>query len=162
MRNFGLIGCSVLVLASLSLAQEKVDSQWKCGKASDDHSIDVGDKANHAYAVSKSTCTATKSEIGGTTEKEGIGTQFNEVSGNTSTWHGVFVVTTESGDKIHYHYTGKGMMKDAKFVSGSNKWTIASGTGKLAGLKGEGTCSGKGDGADGAIWDCSGTYTMKK
>jgi hypothetical protein len=161
MRQLWLIGGSVLLLASLSLAQEKLESQWKCGKASDDHSIDVGDKANHAYAVSKTTCTATKSEIGGTKEKEGIGTQFNEATGNATTWHGVFVVTTESGDKIHYHYTGKGMMKDGKFTSGTNKWTMMGGTGKFAKAKGEGTCAGKGDGADGATWGCTGTYTMK-
>jgi hypothetical protein len=161
MRQLWLIGCAVVLLTSLSLAQEKLESQWKCGKASDDHSIDVGDKANHSYAVSKTTCTATKSEIGGTKEKEGIGTQFNEATGNATTWHGVFVVTAESGDKIHYHYTGKGMMKDGKFTSGTNKWTMMGGTGKFAKAKGEGTCAGKGDGADGATWECTGTYTMK-
>ena len=161
MRKLWLIGCSVLLLASLSLAQDKLESKWNCGKASDEHSIDVGDKAGHVYGVSKATCTATKSEIGGTKEKEGIGTQFNETTGNMTTWHGVFVTTAESGDKIHYHYTGKGMMKDGKFTSGTNKWTMMGGTGKFAKAKGEGTCAGKGDGADGATWECTGTYTMK-
>jgi hypothetical protein len=102
MRKLWLIGCSVLLLASLSLAKEKLVSQWNCGKASDAHSIDVGDQANHAYAVTKTTCTASKGEVGGVKEKEGIGTQFNETMGDSTTWHGVFVVTTESGDKIHY------------------------------------------------------------
>ena len=70
-------------------------------------------------------------------------------------------VTAENGDKIHYHYTGKGMAKDGQFTSGSNKWTMMGGTGKFAALKGEGTCMGKGDGAGGATWDCTGTYAMK-
>jgi hypothetical protein len=161
MRKVWMIGCAVLLLAPLSLAQEKLESQWNCGKASDEHSIDVGDKANHSYAVSKATCAATKSEIGGTKEKEGIGTQFNDATGNTTTWHGVFVVTAESGDKIHYHYIGKGMMKDGQFTSGTNKWTMMGGTGNFAKAKGEGTCAGKGDGAGGATWSCTGTYTMK-
>jgi len=65
MRKLWLIGCSVLLLASLSLAKEKLVSQWNCGKASDAHSIDVGDQANHAYAVTKTTCTASKGEVGG-------------------------------------------------------------------------------------------------
>jgi len=164
MCKLWLIGCSVLVLASWALAQEKSSSQWTCGKPSDAHSIDVGDSANHAYAVTKTTCTATSGEVGGVKEKEGIGTQFNETTGNTTTWHGVFVVTAENGDKIYYHYSnsGKGMLKDGQFVSGGNKWMMAGGTGKFAGLKGEGSCTGKGDGAGGATWDCSGTYTMKK
>ena len=163
MSKLWLIGGSVLLLASLSLAQEKSTSQWNCGKPSETHSIDVGDKANHTYAISKTACTATSGEVGGVKEKEGIGTQFSETLGDTTTWHGVFVVTTENGDKIHYHYlnSGKGSLKDGQFVSGNNKWTMAGGTGKFANLKGEGTCTGKGDGTGGATWDCSGAYTMK-
>ena len=81
MRKLWLMGCCVLLLASLSLAQDKVVSQWNCAKPSDAHSIDVGDQANHTYAVNKTTCTASKSEIGGVKEKEGVGTQFNETNG---------------------------------------------------------------------------------
>jgi hypothetical protein len=158
MRKLWLIGGSVLLLACWSLAQEKVSSHWNCGKASEQHAIDAGDKANHAYGVSKTTCTATKSEL---KEKEGVGTQFDETTATSDTWHGVFVTTTESGDKIHYHYTGTGTVKDGQFVSGSNKWTMKGGTGKLAKAKGEGSCTGKGDGAGGATWDCTGTYTLK-
>jgi hypothetical protein len=161
MRKLFLIGCSVLLLGAWSLAQEKTTSQWNCPKPSDAHSIDVGDKANHTYAVTQTTCPATKGEVGGVKQKEGTGTQFNETSGNSSTWHGVFVVTAENGDKINYHYSGKGMAKDGQFTSGSNKWTMMGGTGKFAALKGEGTCAGKGDGAGGASWDCTGTYAMK-
>src|SRR5439155_1741994 len=128
----------------------KLVSQWNCGQPSDAHSIDVGDQANHSYAVTKTTCTATKSEVGGVKEKEGIGTQFNETMGDTTTWHGVFVVTAENGDKIHYTYAsaGKGMVKDGQFQSGSNKWSMVGGTGKFASAKGEGSCQGKGSGAD--------------
>src|SRR5438132_13720011 len=93
MRKLWLIGCSVLLLSSLLQAKDKLVSQWNCGQPSDPHSIDVGDQANHSYAVTKTTCTATKSEVGGVKEKEGIGTQFNETMGDTTTWHGVFVVT---------------------------------------------------------------------
>jgi hypothetical protein len=158
-----LIGCSVLLLASLSLAKDKLLSQWNCGKPSDAHSIDLGDQANHTYAVTKTTCTATKGEVGGVKEKEGIGTQFNETTGDATTWHGLFVVTAENGDKIHYAYSsvGKGTVKDGQFQSGSNKWSMVGGTGKFAAAKGKGGCTGKGR-TDGIVtWDCSGTYTLK-
>lgn len=163
MRKTLLIGCSILLLASGLAAQEKSTSQWNCGKASDAHSIDVGDSPKHSYVLTQTTCTATKGEVGGVKEKEGVGTQFNETMGNTTTWHGVFVVTAENGDKIYYHYSNsaKGVLKDGQFVSGGNKWMMAGGTGKFAHLKGEGTCAGKGDGNGGANWDCTGTYTMK-
>jgi hypothetical protein len=165
MRKLWLIGCSVLLLASLALAKDKLVSQWNCGKASDAHSIDVGDQANHAYAITKTTCTASKSEMGSTKEKEkeGVGTQFNETTGDSTTWHGMFVVTTESGEKIHYSYanSGKGMLKDGQFQSGNNKWSLVGGTGKFAGASGSGSCTGKAN-ADGTVtWDCTGTYSLK-
>jgi hypothetical protein len=162
MRKLWLIGCSVLLLSSLSLA-DKVVSQWKCGMPSETHGIDVGDQANHNYAVTKTTCTASKSEVGGVKEKEGVGTEFEETTGETITWHGMFVVTAENGDKIYYHYanSGKGMVKAGKFQSGNNKWSMVGGTGKFAGVKGEGSCTGKGNGDGTATWDCEGTYTLK-
>src|SRR5207245_10677004 len=102
MRKLWLIGCSVLLLSSLLLAKDKLVSQWNCGQPSDAHSIDVGDQAKHSYAVTNTTCTATKSEVGGVKEQEGIGTQFNETMGDTSTWHGELVLQAETGDEIAY------------------------------------------------------------
>ncbi len=162
MRKLWWIGCCVLLSSSLSLA-DKVVSQWKCGMPSETHGIDVGDQPNHNYAVTKTTCTASKSEVGGVKEKEGVGTEFEETTGDTITWHGMFVVTAENGDKIYYHYanSGKGMVKDGKFQSGNNKWSMVGGTGKFAAVKGEGSCTGKGNGDGTATWDCEGTYTLK-
>jgi hypothetical protein len=161
MRKVWLIGCSVLLLGSVSLA-DKVVSQWNCGKASEEHAINVGDQANHSYAISKSACTASKSEIGGVKEKDGDSTQFNETKGGATTWHGIFVVTAENGDKIHYTYTGRGTVKDGQFQSGSNKWAMVGGTGKFAGAKGEGTCKGKGNADGTGTWDCEGNFTLGK
>src|SRR6266852_4991451 len=164
MRKLWVIGCSVLLLASLSLAKEKLVSQWNCGKPSEAHSIDVGDQANHSYAVTKTTCTATKGEVGGVKEKEGVGTQFSETMGDTTTWHGVFVVTAENGDKIHNTYasSGKGTLKDGQFQLGSNKWSMVGGTGKFATVKGEGSCTGKGNADGTATWDCEGVVNLAK
>jgi hypothetical protein len=60
MKNFWLmVGC-VLLLASASLAKDKLTSQWNCPKTTDAHNIDVGDEANHVYSISKTTCTESK------------------------------------------------------------------------------------------------------
>jgi len=160
MRKLLLVGCCLLVLAAAGLASDKLVSQWNCGKPSDAHSIDVGDQANHTYAVTKTSCTASKSDL---KEKDGVGTEFEETRGSALTWHGVFVTTTENGDKIHYSYanSGKGMAKDGQFQSGSNKWSIVGGTGKFKSAKGEGTCTGKGNADGTATWDCTGSYTLE-
>ena len=164
MRRFCLSACCVLVLASLAMAENSLNSQWNCQKPSDAHSIDVGDQPDHSYAVTKTTCTAAKPEANVLKEKEGVGTQFSETKGGLSTWHGVFVVTTDGGDKIYYNYenVGAGMVKDGQFQSGNNKWSIAGGTGKFAGAKGSGMCRGKGNADGTAVWDCTGTYTLAK
>jgi hypothetical protein len=164
MNKLLFVFCSMFLFASVAMAKGKVVSQWNCGKSSDAHSIEVGDQTSHSYAVSKSTCTSAKGEVGGVREQEGVGTQFNETTGDTTQWHGVFVVTAANGDKIHYTYANKGpgTLKDGQFQSGSIKWLMVGGTGKFAGIKGEGTCQGKGN-ADGSVtWDCTGTYALAK
>ncbi len=158
MRKLVWAVCLVFVFAVGVQAQGKIDAQWKCGKATVEHSIDVGDQAGHAYVVSQAKCSAAKGEIGGVQEKEGTGTEFHDVVGNNHSWHGVFVETLAGGDKIHISYKGTGTASGGKFVSGSETWTILGGTGKFKGLKGKGACKGKG-GPDGtSTWDCEGTY----
>ena len=158
MRKLAFVVCLAFLSAVGVQAQGKIDAQWKCGKATVEHSIAVGDQAGHAYAVSQTKCSAAKGEIGGAQEKEGTGTEFHDVMGNNLSWHGVFVETLASGDKIHYSYTGTGTASGGQFVSGSNTWTIIGGTGKLKGVKGNGACKGKGNPDGTATWDCQGTY----
>jgi hypothetical protein len=150
------------VFAPLAMAQGKVDSQWNCPKATVAHNLDVGDRPSHSYTISQGTCTAAKSEIEGVKEKEGASTQFSEASGSSNNWHGVFIVTMENGDKLHYSYSGKGTAKDGQLQSGTNTWSIVAGTGKFKGAKGKGTCTGKGNADGSAVWDCTGTYTLAK
>ena len=162
MRKLLFVVCSVLLTASLSMAQGKIDSRWNCAKATTENAIDVGDVPNHSYSISQGPCTATEGTIEGVKEKDGKGIQLIETTGASSTWHGVFMETLANGDKINFKFTGSGTDKDGKFATGSDKWTIASGTGKLKGAKGSGTCAGKG-GADGSVsWTCTGTYTLAK
>jgi hypothetical protein len=153
-----VLSACLLWLASLAAAKDKITSQWNCAAPSEMHAIPVGDQANHSYSINKGACTAVKSSVD---EKEGVGTGFDDVTGDSSHGHGIFVATTASGDKIHYSYKESITSKDGKVESGSNTWMIVGGTGKFAGAKGEGGCKAKGN-ADGTVsWDCEGTYTAK-
>ena len=89
----------VCLSATLALAQGKVDNGWACGKPAMANSIEVGDQPNHAYAIDQIKCTSTKGEIAGVKEKEGTGTEFAEVTGNSAKGHGVLVETMANGDK---------------------------------------------------------------
>ena len=150
----------VCLFASGALAQGKVANGWACGKPAMGQSIEVGDQPNHAYSIDQIKCTSTKGEIAGLKEQEGTGTEFAEITGNSSRGHGVFVETMANGDKIHFTYQTTATIKDGKMQSGSNKWQATGGTGKFKGIKASGTCSGTGS-ADGFTnWTCTGTYSL--
>ena len=161
MRKVLWVGVFVCLCAAVALAQGpgKVANGWTCGKPAMTHSIDVGDQAGHAYAIDQIKCTSTKGEIGGVKEKEGTGTEFSEVTGNSSTGHGVFVETMANGDKINFTYTTTATWKNGQMQTGSNKWQITGGSGKFKGIKGSGGCSGTGNADGSGSWTCNGTYT---
>jgi hypothetical protein len=139
-----------------------VANGWACTKPSVAHSIEIGDQPNHAYSIDQIKCTSTKGEIAGVREKEGTGTEFAEVTGNSSSGHGVFVETMANGDKIHFTYEVTATIKNGQMQSGSDKWQATSGTGKFKGIKASGTCTGTGNADGSATWSCTGTYSLPK
>jgi hypothetical protein len=166
MRRLLSVLAATCLAGSTTLAQTpasgKTASSWKCSAPNPVNAVPVGDEPNHMYVVEQMKCTATKGEIAGVQEKEGTGTEFAEVTGDTSKGHGVFVETLANGDKAFVSYTFTGTSKNNKMVSGSNKWTFTGGTGMLKGAKGGGTCKAKGDPDGSATFECSGTYTLAK
>ena len=53
-------------------------------------------------------------------------------------------------------------MQAGVLQSMQNKWKIVGGTSKLKGIKGQGTCTGKGAPEGGLTFDCTGEYTLPK
>jgi hypothetical protein len=146
--------------AAQTPASGKTASSWKCAAPNPTHTVPVAGHTNHAYVVSSSQCTALKGEIAGVVEKSGVATEFIEVMGDKAKGHGIFFETLANGDTLTVSYEFTGTMKNQQFQSGSNKWTVMDGTGKLKGSKGQGTCTAKGS-PDGSLnFDCTGTYTL--
>jgi hypothetical protein len=175
MRRLLSISASLAVLASIAVyaqtgaktaqapaSASKLTASWKCPPPNPMNSIPVGDDPGHAYVVDQGKCTATKGEIEGVKEAEGTATEFMEVKGSTGKGHGVFIESLANGDKITYSYDFTATMANNMPQGGSNKWTITGGTGKFKGIKGSGTCTGKGNPDGSANYDCAGTYTMAK
>jgi len=166
MRRLLLILAATCLAVSTTLAQTpasgKTATSWKCAAPTPAHALPVGDVPNHMYVVEQLKCTATKGEIAGVKEQEGTGTEFVEVTGDTSKGHGMFVETLANGDKGYFSYTFTGTSKNNAMVSGSNKWTLTGGTGMLKGAKASGTCTAKGNPDGTADFECIGTYTLAK
>ena len=166
MRTFQLFLAAACLAVSPATAQTpasgKTATTWKCAAPSPVNALPVGDEPNHMYVVEQIKCTATKGEIAGVKEKEGTGTEFVDVTGDTSKGHGVFVETLDNGDKAFVSYTFTGTSKNKLMVSGSNKWTFTGGTGMLKGAKASGTCTAKASPDGGLTFECAGTYTLAK
>lgn len=162
MRKSVLLFVGVCLCAAMALGQNKVASSWTCQKPSNAQSIAIPDHPNHAYAIAQFTCTASKGEIGGVKDKEGTVTEFDDVDGNGTHGHGIFVETLANGDKIHIRFESSSATKNGQFQSGSDKWQISEATGKLKGAKGSGTCTGKGNADGSSNWTCTGSYSSAK
>lgn len=168
MRKLLLPAIAICFIAPVVIAQTgaatpgTLNASWHCNAPSPAYNVPVPDAANHAYGIDQVTCTATKGEIAGIKEKDGIATEFAEVTGNASKGHGIFVETLANGDKVTVAYQATGTMNGAQFVSGSNTWAVTSGTGKVKGMTGKGTCKAKGNPDGTADFDCTGTYTIPK
>ena len=161
MRKFCGVLFAVSLLSCVGLAQVKSTVQWKCEKPSDQHSINVGDKPGHTYAVDQINCTPVNGDINGARRKSGTGTEFLEFRGNRFTGHGEFIETMENGDRNFYTYQMRGTSQNG-VLQGSDTWSMREGAGKLKGAKATGSCKGGGNPDGTATWDCSGDYTMAK
>jgi hypothetical protein len=157
--NCVLVVCLLFLFVTLSAAQGKISSQWKCDLPSDQHSIAVPDSENHNYAVAQGKCTSEKGSMGDVKEQEGAYSEFGDMTSSTNQNHGLFVVTLADGDKVFYRYHGRQLLKSGKIVSGTNTWTLAGGTGKYKAVKGEGSCKGKGNMDGTSTWNCQGSYS---
>ena len=162
MRKLVLVLGLVCLCSSLALAQGKVSNEWACSKPAMMHSIEVGDQPNHAYVIDQIKCTSTKGEIAGVREKEGTGTEFADITGDKSSGHGIFVETLANGDKLTVAYQFTGSLKNGQMLTGSNKWSVTSATGKFKGIKYSGTCTAKGNADGTSTFSCNGTYSLPK
>jgi hypothetical protein len=154
----------VLTLIAVADAQIKVSGSVQCGKADQEHLIQIGDSPNHSFSVTQGKCTYTKPfEVSGTQSKESLYTTMGEISGDTSRYRGYFVDVMANGDKAYYRFEGIQTVKDGIPQSGKDTWTLIRGTGKLKGLKGKGTGTLKSSSADGSTtWDVENEFELPK
>ena len=158
MKKMYLLLCLVCMMSSVALAQGKTNVQWKCDKPSVQHSIPIDDKPGNAYAIEQIHCTAIKGDIAGNKMKSGIGTEFLRLKGDHVIGHGEFVESMENGDKNVYKDEFSGTTKNGAFESGTNKWSLIEGGGKMKGGKANGTCNAKANSDQSTSFDCMGTY----
>lgn len=154
-----LVFLLVATCATAMFAETKTSGTATC-KSEPSTPVALTDQPNHAFAVGKAQCTWTGFAVGGQDYKTGISTDLDEISGDTSSFHGYHVATMANGDTATCSYAGSGKMKDGKPLGGEGTWTFTSGTGKAKGIKGKGTFKGTAN-ADGTMtYKIEGEYSL--
>ncbi len=75
-------------------AQTRLSGAGTCAKPDVVHAIAIGDRPNHSFTISQTKCRWTKPfTIVGLRSKGGTGVQSDELSDNTSQFHGYFLDT---------------------------------------------------------------------
>jgi hypothetical protein len=163
MRRYWLLAGLVLLSAAVAAAQTKLSGAGQCAKPHTTHTVEIPDRPNHVFAMAQTNCTWSKPVvIAGVEARGGKAVQFDEVSGNASTFHGYYIDRMASGDEVHYSYEGRSTMKAGIAETSTWKWKIEGGTGKLKGIQGEGSCKGSGRPDGGSTWECQGEYRTAK
>jgi len=153
----------VFALAAAASAQTKITGTLQCGKADPAYTIQVGDRPDHAFTISKFTCTWTKpTEIGGIIHKSEEATIFGEVTGDHARGRGRNVEIMANGDKWYVSTQFSETLKEGVLQTAEVTWTITGGTGKFKGMKGKGTgkCTGAADGT--LTCEVEGEYELPK
>jgi hypothetical protein len=161
-RSIVFCAFALLLLASSSVAQNKVSGTINCQKPDPSYTIEVGDRPGHVKVLHKQGCTYDQTTLGsekvkdltGVTSVDGYATKFS--------YTGVGTNTTEGGDKVFMTYQGAGAMKDGKPEGDHGTWSYTGGTGKLKGIKGKGTYKAtyNADGTDTVTFE--GEYELPK
>jgi hypothetical protein len=162
MRSFLIVAAGAGCLWCASAVAEKFTAKCECGKSDPEHVLPAGDRPDHNLGVEAAKCSwPTPLEIAGDKTKDSVATQVDDISGNKIHFHGVNELTMQSGDKVALPYQGSGVSKDNHESRSKGTFTFADGTGKLKGIKGQGTFSCKSAG-EGVSCDVEGEYELAK
>ncbi len=152
----------VLALATVAPGQTKFSSTALCGKPEPQYAIQVGDQPHHSFVIGQAKCPYTKSgEIAGIQPKEFVATTFTEITGSRATTRGFVDGTMANGDKFQVRSRGTAAGHEGGIETVAGTWRFVSGTGKLKGIRGKGTYSGK-SGPEGVTYEIEGDYELPK
>jgi hypothetical protein len=158
--RIGIIAFMIFSSVTLALAQTHIAGTAECSGPEQVHVMRLSDQTGHFFVMSQGKCHWTKPiDIAGTQAQSDEATVAKEVRGNQARVRGYVTETTASGDKFSYCILGEQVIDHGKTVSENGRWTIVSGTGKLEGIQGKGTYTGKLQG-DCMVFDLEGEYQV--
>jgi len=138
----------------------KFSGTLKCGKADPQYAIPVGDRPDHMFVMIQAKCTWQGAEIAGLPARDLLITGVADISGGGAQTHGNSVGTVSNGDKFFIAQQGAASSKQDNSRTEEGTWSYTGGTGKLQGIKGQGTYKGKVGADDFGTWQVEGSYQL--
>lgn len=159
MRKTVWVAYALFSFSSAVLAQNVVDTKWRCTSPSAIHTLAVGDEPNHNFTILQGRCKAyaNKPDF---PEIEAIYTEFQEMRGATVNVHGRMNVTMKNSEIVYYRYEGSFPTDITKPFS--QRWSLERGTGRYKSVKGNGICSGAVHADSTGDMKCIGTFSTGK
>jgi len=154
----------MLVGAVAMQAQTKYSGTLRCNNKSDkNYKVEIPDQPNHAFTLVQAMCEHIKpGVIAGVEHKMELASGTAEITGDASRWQGFNVVTMANGDKLFVRaQCTESLTPDGAIQKGECKYTLTGGTGKFAGIKGDGISRGKAVGGGNVDWEYNGQYVLK-
>lgn len=148
----------MLLSASGAIAQNLVNTKWRCPKPSALHSLAVGDVPNHSFTIIQGNCKSTARNPH-FMEEESTYTEFQEMMGTTVSVHGRMNVAMQDGDRVYYSYEGSFSTDIARPFK--QQWKFESGTGRYKSIRGAGDCSGTVHSDGTGEMECIGTFSIR-
>jgi len=129
----------VMAFAASAVAQNRLSGSAKCAKPDKDYRIEVADQTGHVFNIIHVTCAYTKGEIAGIPIREEVDTAFYDISEDVARGQIAGVMNMANGDKVYIRAQSTLTLKAGAHQADLGKWSFSGGTGKLKGLKGNGT-----------------------
>jgi hypothetical protein len=159
MTRYLLLFSCAFALASSAVAQTRIAGSLDCGRADPMHVIQIPDREGFSYVIAQYKCTWDV-PMEGLKTSDYVNIVFSEVMGTSVRTTSTGIARYTNGDRLYSHNTGT---RDIKALTSSGKWTYTLGTGKLSGIKGDGTYTCKRKSAEpdaGFICKSEGEYLL--
>jgi len=150
--------CALLAVAAAASTKTSYTLSGACAKP-DVQSIPAGDKAGHAFAIGRGSCTV-KDQIDGVMGSGGTFAESDDVTAARIKARGIYVETFAGGDKVLYEYRLTFTMSNGVMQSGKGKFKAVGGTGKMTGIDAKGTCAYTPATGGEVNFTCTGEYAL--
>ncbi|MFL5585395.1 MAG: hypothetical protein ACJ78K_11075 [Gemmatimonadaceae bacterium] len=153
----------VCILGSAASGQTKISGTSQCGKPDKAYVLPAGDRADHAFGLTKVKCTWPRPlQMAGVQLQQDEITVLSEIHGKTSSDRSYVVGTLSNGDKLFVRPVGTAVLVDGHPQSSSGTWQYVGGTGKFAKIRGRGTFRCRSNPSGTSTCDIQGSYQLPK